>query len=207
MHLQRPEAQAASCPFRPTGQGQQPDVRPREKLRSLGELVYTPEKRRRRNREVRPIEGFQGRKSLLAQLIHPLRRGQILEAMLAEILQSIGLHERGRRGGDEHLAAVSGRCDPGGAVDVDPDVPFLGEQRRTGVHPHTHLDRAVPQRLRQVACSSKGAGRSWERSKEGVPLRIHLDAVMAEKRLSNRATVRGERLRVGLRAELMQQLG
>ena len=92
-------------------------------------------------------------------------------------------------------------------MDVDPDVPFLGEQRRTGVHPHTHLDRAVPQRLRQVACSSKCAGRSWERSKEGVPLRIHLDAVMAEKRLSNRATVRGERLRVGLRAELMQQLG
>ena len=52
-----------------------------------------------------------------------------------------------------------------------------------------------------------GAGRSWERSKGGVPLRIHLDAVMAEKRLSNRATVRGERPRVGLRAELMQQLG
>ena len=92
-------------------------------------------------------------------------------------------------------------------MDVDPDVPFFREQRRTGVHPHTHLDRAVPQRLRQVACSSKGAGRSWERSKEGVPLRVHLDAVMAEKRLSNRATVRGERLRVGLRAELMQQLG
>jgi len=102
---------------------------------------------------------------------------------------------------------VSGRCDPGGTVDVHPDVPFFREQRRTGVHPHTHLDRTVPQRLRQVACSSKGAGRSWERNEEGVPLRVHLDAVMAENRLSNRATVRGERIRVGLRAELMQQLG
>jgi hypothetical protein len=36
--------------------------------------------------------------------------------------------ERGRRRREEDLAAVAGRADPGGAVDVEPDVPLLAQK-------------------------------------------------------------------------------
>jgi hypothetical protein len=44
-----------------------------------------------------------------------------------------GLDELRRRGGDEHLSAMSGRSDAGGTVDVSTDITLLGQERRSRV--------------------------------------------------------------------------
>ena len=48
-------------------------------------------------------------------------------------------------------------------------------------------------------------GRRREGEEEGVALRVDLDAAVASARLADDAAVLGERLRVGLGAELVQQ--
>ena len=49
---------------------------------------------------------------------------------------------------DEHLAAVAGRRDPRGHVDVLADVALVGHERRAGVQADAHADRAGRERLR-----------------------------------------------------------
>ena len=48
--------------------------------------------------------------------------------------------------------------------------------------------------------------RGWEREEEGVSLRVDLDAALGRARLAHDPPVLGERLRVGLCAELAQEL-
>ena len=59
--------------------------------------------------------------------------------------QLVGDQVAGRLG-DEDLAAVAGRADPRGAVDVEPDVALRGAPRLAGVEPHpvAHRDPVGP---------------------------------------------------------------
>ena len=84
----------------------------------VGELLLTPEELRRRDREVRPVQRLERRELVVAELVDPLRRAQVLEPVLAEVAQLGGLDERGRRRRNEHLPAVTGGGDPRRAVDV-----------------------------------------------------------------------------------------
>jgi hypothetical protein len=56
-----------------------------------------------------------------------------------------------------------------------------------------------------AAASAPGA--VGERKEEGIALRVDLDAAVSGARLANRRSVRGEHLRVRLRAELVQERG
>ena len=65
------------------GQRQQTCVPAAEQGRHLVELSVASEKGRRRNREVRLLQAPQRRERLATELINPLRRGEVLQAVFA----------------------------------------------------------------------------------------------------------------------------
>ena len=123
--------------------------------------------------------------------------------MLTEIGQLI-IDERAGRLREQHLAAVPGRGDPRAQVDVVADVSLLGQVGRAGVKPHPYADRPRLERfLRRPNCTeSLRCGR--KRDEERIALRVHLDPAVAGKRLAQKAPMLGERMGVGLGAELVQ---
>ena len=125
--------------------------------------------------------------------------------MLAEI-DELELGEACSCCGNEDLASVAGRRDARGAMDVVADVALLGEQRRPGVEPGTHADRARGKRLRHGRGGREGARRRREREEERVALRIDLDSAAGHARLAYRPAVLGQSVGVGICAELMEQL-
>jgi len=52
------------------------------------------------------------------------------------------------------------------------------------VDTHAHLDRFSPKRTPPVCCSSESVFRAPERDKEGVALRVDLDATVTGERLT-----------------------
>ena len=96
----------------------------------------------------------------VAELVEPLRCGQVLEAVLAQVAQERPVDQRAGGGGDEHLAPVARRRDPGCPVHVDTDVALLREQGRTGVEAHAHPDRPRGQCLLRL----RGSARRWSPS-------------------------------------------
>jgi hypothetical protein len=140
-------------------------------------------------------------------LVDPLRRGQVLQAVLAEVDEPGVCRERGRRRRDEHLSAVPRGRDARGPVDVGADVPLVREVRRPGVdpdadphHPRRELGLCVARRV-------EGAGGGGECVEEGVALRVDLDAPVPAERVAEHGPVLVERGRVPLRPQLVQQAG
>ena len=119
--------------------------------------------------------------------------------MLAQVPESVWIDEVLRRLREERLAAVAGRRDSRGAVDVDADVPVFGASRLARVDSHPDPDRSLrgecslglDRRLERV-------GRRFERDEKGVPLRVDFDAIVSLERRPQEAAVLGERLRVVL---------
>ena len=142
----RPAARAASSRCRPGPvRVTQPHVVARSSVDDVGELVLaargTASPARAGSSDT---ELFSGGNSLVAELEHALGRGEILEPVLAEIVQRRRrLDERSRRRRDEHLAAVAGRRDPRRAMHFRADVALVGDERRPGVHADSHANRAA----------------------------------------------------------------
>jgi hypothetical protein len=81
-------------------------------------------------------------------------------------------------------------------MDVDSDVPFVGELRLTGVDPHANADRAAADRLAGGGCGRDRVGRSREGDEESIALGVDLDAVVPGERSSQRGAVFGEQIGV-----------
>ena len=81
----------------------------------------------------------------ISELVEGDRGGEVLEAVLAEVLQldRAGLEQRDGGGGEDDLAAVGGAHDPCGAVDVEADVLGRVERGLAGVDPDPDPDRAA----------------------------------------------------------------
>ena len=133
------DASAAACSAsrvfpEPPGPGErhEPRVLTGEQLDDLSELSLAPEERRHRNRQIRPVEALERRELAFAELIHALRRAEILEAVLAEVDQ-LDLDESRCRSRDEHLPAVACGRDPSGAVHVVADVALVADDRGSRV--------------------------------------------------------------------------
>src|SRR5690242_5754502 len=91
------------------------------------------------------------------------------------------------RGRDEHLSAMAGRGDSCGTVNVDPDISLLRQERRAGVDPDPHPNRAGLERLLPLPRCLERTRCGWEREEERVALRVDLDAVERGKRLAQHA--------------------
>src|SRR2546423_11617964 len=100
------------------------------------------------------------------------------------------------------MPAVTGRRDPRGSVEVRADIPLLRQYRRPGVksHPHRKLELALSltRRLERTWRGRKG-------DEERVTLRVDLDAGVVLERLPQDAPMLGQRVRIALLAELVQQ--
>ena len=90
-------------------------------------------------------------------LVEPLGAVQVLEPMLADVVErdadagaQLGDDELARGAGDEHLAAVRGRADARGAMDVHADVVVGADLGLAGVQAHAHA---------QVHALGPGVGR------------------------------------------------
>ena len=173
----------------------------------LGQLVLTTEERRRRNRQVRPVETLQRREVLVAELVDPLGRGEVLEPVLAEVPQPVGAEQRSRGRRDEHLPAVSCRRDPRRAVHVDADVPLLGHVRRARMDAHPHPDRARGQSLAARGSGRRSApGAVGNATKKASPCVSTSTPPWAPNASRRMPAMLGERLRIRSGAQLVQQL-
>jgi hypothetical protein len=187
------------------GEGQQARALPQQ-LDDLGQLPLPADERGGRPGQVRVRDRPQGRESLAPELEEPERLGEVLQPVLAEVGQ-LALDKRARRLREEHLAAVPGGGDPRRQVDVRADVALPAAVRAPRVQAHPHPDRAGGQCLLAVAGGRERRGRGRERVEEGVSLGVDLHAATPSERRPQQPPVLGERLLVGLCAQLVQQAG
>jgi hypothetical protein len=82
---------------------------------------------------------------VVSELVHALGGEEVLEAVLTEVAK-VTVHERGRRLRHEHLPSVTRSCDAGGAMDVNADVAFVGDERSPGVKAYAYLHRTGRER-------------------------------------------------------------
>ena len=125
------------------------------------------------------------------ELEQALRLGQVLEVVCSEVAQRGGLRaiseQPGRPLGHDHLTAVRRGGDPRGAMDVDPDVVAVCDERLAGVQAYAYLQRRVfrPGMSRELALRLLGRRERLARVNEGdeeaVALGIDLDAAVPRK--------------------------
>ena len=162
----------------------------REQRDELLELVLPPHERARGDGQVRGVERPERREVAVAELVQALGSDQVLQTVLAEVADGrVRLEEPTRRLGEDDLPAVGRRGDPRRAVDVDPHVALVRDDRLAGVDSHADADRAPLERLTPVGCRGDRVGGSGERDEEGVTLRVDLDAAVPRERLPQRAAV------------------
>ena len=127
--------------------------------------------------------------------------------MLAELLQldRARLEQRDGRRGKDDLAAVGGAHDAGGAVDVEADVLGRVERGLAGVDPDPDPDRAAVEPTHRLADGADGGLGGGERVEERVALVVDLVAVERRAGLAHDPAVLGERVTVGVDAELLEQ--
>src|SRR5205823_7968551 len=147
-----------------------------------GQLPLASHQRVRRNGKVRRVQALQRGEVAVAELVDPLRRGQILEAVIAEVSQALCACKLTRRPGNEDLAAVPGRGDARGAVHVDADVALVREQRLPGVETHPHADGASSGSMARLGRRIEGIRGLRYGEEEGVNLRIHLHPAVSGER-------------------------
>ena len=186
---------------------QQPHLVATQQLNDACQLFGATQKRRRRNRQVRPIQALQRRELTLPQLVHTLRRSQILETVLPEVAKLRADRQRSRRRRHKHLTPVTGCRDPRRTVYVDAHVPLVGQKRRSRVHSHPNADRTLDKRRLPRGSRLEPVRRRLEHEEERVALGIHLHAADGRQRLAEHATVLRERHGVPVGAELVEQPG
>ena len=99
------------------------------------------------------------------------------------------------------------RGDSRAAMHVYADVAIRRHRRRPGVEPHAHADGAGAECRLSRPGGRDGAGSGGERNEERVALCVYLDAAVRGERIAEQQTMLGERVRIPLRAESVQQTG
>ena len=186
------------------GEREQANILACEQCRHFGELALAPEERSGGNGEVRQVERSELRVLGVADLVKPLRRGQVLQPMLAEVAE-VRIEKRRRRRRDKYLPSMAGSGNPRRSMNVLPDIALLGHERRARVKADPYADRARGEGVNQLGCSGKRSRRGREGDEEGVPLRIDLHPAVGDECLAQNAAMLRERVRVVLRTDLVQQ--
>jgi hypothetical protein len=177
----------------------------REHRDELLDLALPPDERARGERQVRGVERPQRRKVTVAELEQSLRVGEVLQPVLAQVANfGVRLEKVEGRFREDDLAAVRGRRDARGPMDVHADIALLGQERLPGVESHADADRAGLERLPRIFGSRCRISRAGECDEEGVSLRVDLDAVVPREGVSQGLAMLGEQVAVAV-AMLPQQ--
>jgi hypothetical protein len=120
-----------------------------------------------------------------AELEQPKRLQQILEPVLAEIPQVI-LDEIPGRLREQRLAAVPGRADAGGTVNIDADIALPSHGRFAGVQADTGAHRPRGQPSLRLERGRDRICRAREREEERIALSVDLDSAQSAGRLTHR---------------------
>ena len=185
---------------------EQPGIALEPERGGVEELALAAEKVRRRSGEVDGTRCPQ-RWELARAELEQLRRGiEVLQAVAPEVAQRLILHERCRRGREDHLAAVGEGGDARAAVDVDPDVA-LGRNARVcpcedPSAPRSARARAPPGPRRLPRRLRLPWGTRRRRRHPGCRPRHH---PAARECVAQHAAVLGKRIRVAAGAELPEQ--
>ena len=146
------------------------------------------------------------REAATAQLVQRHRLGDVLEPMLAELLQRHGrLDEGPRRLRHDDLPAIRRRSDPRRNVDDLADIALVGHQRDAGVESDSDKDRAAAEGLGQFVRGGECVGGRREGHEERVALGVDFGAAVCAARRPDDPAVLGERHGVRVRAELSEQ--
>jgi hypothetical protein len=77
---------------------------------------------------------------------------------------------------------MADRRDPCTLVDIEADIPLLGQPRLTRMQTHPHPDRAARERALSFLGSPYRIRSTTEGDEERVTLRIDLDAIVRRER-------------------------
>ena len=198
--LQRKACLAASARPRQRHQSMRTNKGP-----SFRELALATDQRRRLDRQVRAMERPQRRELSLAELVEPLRRRQILEAVLAQVAPfRPGAEKPLGRIREDDLAAVAGTHDPCCAVHVGADVSLVGNSGLTRVNAHTNAHRPCAESVLGLTRGRDRVARAREHDEERISLRVDLDSAVSRERRAQHATMLGKHVRIPV-TELVEQ--
>ena len=118
--------------------------------------------------------------------------------MLAEVVElGVLTEERVRRRRHHDLPAVPARCDAGGVMDIEADVPLARQNRLAGVQPHPHSHGCRSQESLAELRRRRGVRRGAEDHEERVSLRVDLGPAVLRERLAEECPMRGEQVGIG----------
>ena len=107
--------------------------------------------------------------------------------------------------GEEDLATVGERRDPCAPMNVDSDVSLRRDGRLAGVQPHPDADRAGVEPVAAGEGGRDGLCGGREGDEERVALGVDLDAAVCGEDRPQDPSVLGQRFRVAVGAESVQE--
>jgi hypothetical protein len=176
-----------------------------EQAREFGHLLLPPDEGDRLEGQTAAAERAQRREVVAADLEEPNRRRDVLQAVLSQVAQLERVVEECLcRVREDDLAAVTGRRDARGPVDVEADVVVIRDARLPGVDADPHTHRPAYQRALSVRGRRDRVGGAGEGGEDGVALGPELDAAVTGERVAKRLAVLAEELCIAL-AHLFEQ--
>jgi hypothetical protein len=101
---------------------------------------------------------------------------------------------------------VTASSDASRPVHFDPDVSLVDDFWRSGVDSDANPDRARGETFYRGGCRRESTRRRRESNKEGIPLRIDLDAAIRAERFAQDAAMLHQGRRILNGAQAVQQL-
>jgi hypothetical protein len=159
-----------------------------EERAGLLAFALASHQRRRLYGQVGEVECPKWREVCVSELVQVLRSREVLQPVLTEVAQ-VDVDEACRRGRQDYLTTMSSRADASCSVDVDTDVPLVGDERLSRVDPDSYSD--LPVRHRGLALDRCGHGVACfrEGEEERVSLGVDLDSVVFTECLTKEPAV------------------
>ena len=143
----------------------------------------------------------------VSQLVQADRLGQVLQPLLAEVVQ--GKRRRPEnthgRGGEDDLPSVARLGDARRTVHVQADVPLVVEEGLARVQPGPDAERALGELLVDPSYRVDRVARRGEGAEERVALRVDLDASMPVEGSADDTLMRPQRVPVRRGPEVLER--
>jgi hypothetical protein len=135
----------------------------------VGKLLLTSDDRRGLDGQVRLVEGIERREVLVAELIEPLGRREVVEPVEAQVAQAVRTDQVARRLRDQDLAAVTCGGDTRCAMDIDSDITLVGPRGLARCSPMRTRIGPLPSSSRAAAAAARASVAVGNATKNASP--------------------------------------